>query len=128
MPWPVGGRRGRSGFDRQMAKSNSIFSTNCATSFVYRVRLLRPGLQADVSRMCQEYAERRQYFVQALNEIPCITCRARNCVLCFAADRLSRYGFLALSEYLLKEGHVAAARAMPSAGALKCIRMPFWRP
>mgnify|MGYP002226002569 CR=1 FL=1 len=112
---------------RQMAKVQQHI-LNCATSFVQSATLTALDCEADVSRMCQEYAERRQYFVQALNEIPCITCRAPQGAF-YVLPQIDYRGMdsLALSEYLLKEGHVdGSTGAMPSAGALKnCIRMPF---
>ena len=111
---------------RQMAKVQQHI-LNCATSFVQSAALTALDCEADVSRMCQEYAERRQYFVQALNEIPCITCRAPQGAF-YVLPQIDYRGMdsLALSEYLLKEGHVAAAPGDAfGRGAENCIRMPF---
>lgn len=111
---------------RQMAKVQQHI-LNCATSFVQSAALTALDCEADVSRMCREYDERCRYFVQALNEIPCVTCRAPQGAF-YVLPRIDYRGMdsLALSEYLLTEGRVAAAPGDAfGRGAENCIRMPF---
>lgn len=100
---------------------------NCAPSFVQSAAVTALDCEVEVRRMVQEYKDRRDYFVGALNTINGVECRSPEGAF-YVMVRIDYKGMdsFELSQYVLEHGKIAAAPGEAfGQGGEKCIRMPF---
>lgn len=124
--WRLGYIAGAPTLVREIAKVQQHI-LNCAPSFVQSAAVVALDCEMEVQRMVQEYEERRDYFVNALNKIKGMECRSPEGAfyVMVRIDYLEMDSF-ELSRYVLEHGKIAAAPGEAfGQGGEKCIRMPF---
>ncbi|MGN0658866.1 MAG: pyridoxal phosphate-dependent aminotransferase [Emergencia sp.] len=105
----------------------SQHAISCLSEFSMEAARVSLDCSHDIDTMVESYRQRRDFFVQGLNEIPGVTCHMpKGAFYAWAKVELDGRSSFEIADYLLDEARVAVVPGDSyGLGGDKCIRMSF---